>query len=237
MRADMTLYVPAGEGRDWPVVILLHGVYGSHWNWAMSGGAHVTARRLIEAGEIPPMVLAMPSDGLWGDGSGYVKHPRQDFERYVVDEVPDAVRVTLPGVTEHSPVFIAGLSMGGFGAMKLGAKYGHKFRGISGHSSVTHLSQLGQFLEESMELFGGVPEEDRSVLAWVRKGAAKLPPLRFDCGRDDFLIDENRELHASLEREGIPHVYEEFDGEHNWVYWERQLERTLRFFGGLARQG
>src|SRR5437588_8164552 len=76
-RADLSLFVPreAAAITNIPVVILLHGVYGSHWAWALKGGAHRTAAALIQAREIPPMVLAMPSDGLWGDGSGYLPHP------------------------------------------------------------------------------------------------------------------------------------------------------------------
>src|SRR4051794_24807953 len=82
-RADMTLFVPENvDGkRDLPLVILLQGVYGSHGGGALRGGAHQTAARLIDECVIPPMVLAMPSDGLWGDGSGYVRHASgADFE-------------------------------------------------------------------------------------------------------------------------------------------------------------
>ncbi|MEI6357281.1 MAG: hypothetical protein WCP53_09280, partial [Verrucomicrobiota bacterium] len=75
-RVDLALFVPPqARGLEGvPVVILLHGVYGSHWAWAFNGGAHRTAARMIEAKELPPVVLAMPSDGLWNDGSGYVPH-------------------------------------------------------------------------------------------------------------------------------------------------------------------
>src|SRR5215469_2791590 len=115
-RADLSLFVPpqAGGRTNLPVVILLHGVYGSHWAWALKGGAHRTTQKLIQAGEIPPLILAMPSDGLWGDGSGYLPHSTADFERWIVEEVPDAVRQAVPGVLGSSPLFINGLSMGGF---------------------------------------------------------------------------------------------------------------------------
>ena len=54
-RADVTLFVPsaARQMNDVPLVLLLHGVYGSHWAWSLSGGAHQTATRMIESGEIP----------------------------------------------------------------------------------------------------------------------------------------------------------------------------------------
>src|SRR3546814_17506690 len=71
-RGDIVVYVPPDCPADVPVAVLLHGVYGSAWSWALSSGVHVQAEAAIRRGELSPMVLAMPSDGLWGDGSGYV---------------------------------------------------------------------------------------------------------------------------------------------------------------------
>ncbi len=229
-RGDITLFVPPGDRDSIPLVILLHGVYGTHWAWAMNGGAHRTAKALLSAGEIRPMVLAMPSDGLWGDGSGYLPHSGQDFESWIVDEVPAAAAEAAPGVTEKSPLFIAGLSMGGFGALRLGAKHAGRFRGISGHSSLTDLDQLRQFVAEPFDAYEAPGEPERSVLHWLRKNRAALPPVRFDCGAQDPLVGANRELHQRLEADGIPHTYEEFPGCHTWDYWREHLADSLRFF-------
>ncbi len=267
-RADLTLFVPpqAQGWRDVPVVILLHGIYGSHWGWALKGGAHRTAARMIAAGELPPMVLAMPSDGLWGDGSGYVRHVREgeamrlslavlndevepigvsatssaseqasDFERWIVEEVPAAVNRAVPFTSSDSPLFIAGLSMGGFGALRLGAKYPGRFRAVSGHSSATRVEQLQESVEEGVSSYSPV-EEDRSVLAAMRQHRTELPPIRFDCGTDDFLLAANRELHAELNAAGITHIYQEFPGGHDWPYWETHLADTLAFFGSVLKQ-
>ena len=124
-RADVTLYVPSvAQGvADLPIVVLLHGVYGSHWAWALKGRAHLTAARLIARGALPPAVLVMPSDGLWGDGSGYVVHADHDVEHWIVDEVPVLARELVPGCSARSPLLVAGLSMGGFGALRLAGKY------------------------------------------------------------------------------------------------------------------
>jgi hypothetical protein len=86
-RGDVTLFVPldSENAQNLPMVVLLHGVYGSHWNWALKGGAHRTAQAMIAGGEISPMVLVMPSDGLWGDG----------------------ITVALPQVCDQSPVLSA----------------------------------------------------------------------------------------------------------------------------------
>ncbi len=231
-RADITLFVPPqAQGlRDVPLVLLLHGVYGSHWAWAFKGGAHRTAQRLIDAGVIPPMVLAMPSDGLWGDGSGYVAHATQDFERWIVDEVPAAARAACTACSAASPLFIAGLSMGGFGALRLAGKHPQRFAAAAGHSSATDIAQLDALLAEP-RAGGSTAAQDCSVLAALISSPHPLPALRFDCGRDDFLIGANRQLHAELKAAGIAHEYAEQDGGHSWDYWACHLEDTLRFFG------
>jgi len=235
-RADLTLFVPshAKSESNVPVVLLLHGVYGSHWAWALKGGAHRTAARLIESHQIPPMVLAMPSDGLWGDGSGYLPHRDRDFERWIVEDVPAAAREAVWTVTEQSPLFINGLSMGGFGALRLAGKYPDRFAGAGGHSSMTHFDQFTMFVEEPLESYA-CPPGDRSVLETLLKNRARLPPLRFDCGTEDQLIEFNRELSRELRRAGIAHTYEEFPGGHSWPYWETHLEDMLRFFAAQIK--
>jgi putative tributyrin esterase len=235
-RADITLFVPrqAAGLHDMPLVLLLHGVYGSHWAWAFKGGAHHTAQRLIDAGAIPPLVLAMPSDGLWGDGSGYVAHAEQDFERWIVDEVPAAAVEACASCSAASPLCIAGLSMGGFGALRLAGKHPARFVAAAGHSSVTEAAQLDALLAEPRAAWSNAPG-DLSVLAALRGAPAPLPPLRFDCGRDDPFIAANRRLHHELDAAGIAHAYAEHDGSHGWDYWSRHLEDTLRFFGATLQ--
>lgn len=236
-RADVTLWLPPGADSmtDLPIVLLLHGVYGSHWAWSRNGGAHRTAADVIARGDIPPMALAMPSDGLTFDGSGYIAHDGRDVERYIVEEVPACVSEVAKCVTEHSQLFIAGLSMGGFGALRLGAKYPERFAGISGHSSITHFSQMSRFVEEPLVAYGPLPEEEQSVLHWMLAHRDRLPPVRFDCGTEDVLIEENRQLHRDLLAHEIRHEYQEFPGGHEWPYWETHLADSLRFFGRWAR--
>ncbi|MDQ3439298.1 MAG: alpha/beta hydrolase-fold protein [Planctomycetota bacterium] len=232
-RADVTLWLPPGADSmsNLPLVLLLHGVYGSHWAWTRNGGVHRTAARLIETGEIPPMALAMPSDGLWGDGSGYLNHGERFFERYIVDEVPACVRDVAPAVTSQSPVFVCGLSMGGFGALRLGARYPEIFTAISAHSSITHFAQMARFVEEPLAAYGPPPAEEQMLLGIMLANRDRLPAIRFDCGTEDALIEENRQLHRDLTSHDIPHTYEEFPGGHAWTYWETHVADSLRFFG------
>jgi len=230
-RGDICLFIPTGIDNlsDLPIYILLHGVYGSSWVWAMKGGAHHTAKSLIESGEIRPAILAMPSDGLWGDGSGYLSHKDKDFAQWIVSDVPKAVYENIPSASEKSPLGIAGLSMGGYGALKLGAAFPNTFKAISAHSAITKFAEMEGFIEEPLAAYD-LENSEIDVIEVMRKNLKNIPPLRFDCGKDDALIEGNRLLHAQLLELGVPHDYEEFNGAHEWPYWQKHLESTLRFF-------
>jgi len=228
-RADLTLYVPEVRSGDrLPLLVLLHGVYGSHWNWWVLGKAPEIAREMTEAGEIRPFAIAMPSDGLWRDGSGYVPHREFDAEAWIAEDVPGFLDEFVPGI-ETEQFYLAGLSMGGFGALRLGMKYAERVKGISAHSSVTRVEELGRFVNEPLEEYQASGAENVSILHWAATNRAALPPIRFDCGREDSLLEANRELHTALHEQGIPHTYEEFDGGHTWDYWQAHVRETLRF--------
>ncbi|MEM6319179.1 MAG: alpha/beta hydrolase-fold protein [Bacteroidota bacterium] len=230
-RGNICVFVPSNvSATDLPISILLHGVYGSANSWSQQAGAHQTALRLIKKGTIRPMILAMPSDGLWGDGSAYLPHNGYDFEKWIVEDVVGAVKMNIPQAADSKHLFIGGLSMGGFGALRLGAKYGKLFNAISSHSAITALPQMELFVEEPLQEYRQDDETSESVFLTIKKNWKTLPPLRFDCGQTDLLIEHNRTLHQQLTEENIPHIYEEFEGAHEWIYWETHLEDTLRFF-------
>ncbi len=233
-RADVSVWAPEA-GAVSTLLILLHGVYGSHWVWALKAGVHRTAARLAASGEIAPLVLAMPSDGLSREGSAYLTRPDgEDAERWIVEEVPAAAQLGAPALAREARVAIAGLSMGGYGALRLGAKYPERFSAISAHSAITEIEGMRDFVAEPLEDYlACAPRDELSPLFWLRRNRTKLPRLRFDCGVEDGLISGNRRLHAALEAEGIPHGYEEFPGGHEWAYWKLHVERTLRFAAGL----
>lgn len=230
-RGDICVFVPPGGNMEnLPLVILLHGVYGSAWVWSQKAGVHKTALKMIKNKEIPPMVIAMPSDGLWGDGSGYIPHNQKDFEKWIVEDVPDAVIQNIPLVTKKSDLYISGLSMGGFGALRLGIKYVNRFKAISAHSSITDLMQMNLFVEEPLENYLQEDEKENSVWGLLEEHTGKLPRIRFDCGKSDELIEANRTLHKQLKKASIYHEYEEFEGGHEWLYWQENIKKSLLFF-------
>jgi putative tributyrin esterase len=230
-RADVTAFVPedAVEGTSLPIVTLLHGVYGSHWAWAFKGEAHLTARALMAQKLFPPMVLLMPSDGLWGDGSGYIPHTDANYEHWIVEEVPTIAYQLAKACSPASPRYLAGLSMGGFAALRLGAKYPSLYQAISAHSSATHINQLASLIEETTDGWSS-QAFDQDVFAALEGAKGSLPRIRFDCGTHDQLLAANRTLHQQMESAGIAHTYEELPGGHDWDYWKSNLCRSLMFF-------
>jgi putative tributyrin esterase len=222
-RGDVTLFVPPqAQGlNDIPVYILMHGVYGSHWAWAMKAGAHRIAAQMIAEGKLPPCVLAMPSDGLWGQGSGYVPHVDHDPERWIMDEVPAIAALACP-------------SVGGYGAMHLAGKYPQRFRAVAAHSSITQTGQLDEFTHDDRS---GCSQAaiDTDAFTALRTAGVALPPLQMNCGTEDPLLGHNRTLHDRLTKAGIAHQYNEYPGGHEWPYWAARLPATLAFFAGCLR--
>jgi putative tributyrin esterase len=229
-RADLSLLVPPELGKEpLPIIILLHGVYGSHWAWISKGGAQRTFQHMITSGEIPPCILAMPSDGLWGDGSGFLRHQQRDYGAWIARDVPAVVRKLYPQA-EGGPLCLAGLSMGGFGALWLGALYGRSiFSAVSGFSTVPSLPELWNFTKEKASGWKLGDGADINLRELMKMRHDALPAIRFDCGTEDSLLAANRELSLGLKRLGVGHVYEEYAGGHNWEYWQARLPAALSF--------
>jgi putative tributyrin esterase len=235
-RGDVSIFVPPGceALAKVPIVLLLHGVYGSHWSWFLSGGAHRTALQLITEGRIRPMILVSPSDGLGGDGTGYLPRPDRNYEAWICEDVLGCVREIFPCTAPDGPAFISGLSMGGYGALRLGAKYAERFKGISAHSAITKISEFDDFIREPLDLMGMAPQEV-DLMHWMRRNRSKLSPVRLDCGTEDSLFHSNRALDARLDREGIPHRFIANSGDHSWPYWKTHIADTLLFFESILK--
>lgn len=233
-RGDLIVHTPseAPLPDDVPVVVLLHGVYGSFWNWTLNGGAHLTLDRLVHQGSIGTMVLVTPSDGLAGEGTAYLPHQGADYEAWIVEDVVDCVRELVDAVSDSSPVFLGGNSMGGFGAARLGLRHHSIVSGIAMHSAITHLDQLAQFT------VGDVADrahlDDGGDLTAAFASCQRPPPVYLDCGTRDPLSNANRDLHDALIALGVEHRYHEFDGGHDWDAWTARVEHSFAFFDTIA---
>jgi S-formylglutathione hydrolase FrmB len=214
--------------RPWAVFYLLHGLSDDHTIWARR-----TSIERYVAGL--PLVVVMP-DGGRGWYTNAVNPPKYRYEDDIIKDVVGLVERTFPVKAERAGRAIGGLSMGGFGAIKLGLRHHEMFASVTSHSGAigfTHRDpeRARGLSPEFVPVFGDDPTGgDNDPFALVeRVDHGRLPKLRFDCGTDDFLLDDNRAFHRHLEALHVPHEYEEFPGGHDWGYWDRHVQEAIAF--------
>lgn len=233
-QASMYVVLPPGKG-PFPVLYLLHGLSDDHtiWHRRTSIERYVEGRGLI---------VVMPDGGR----SFYCNDPRPAglaYENHIARDVVEFVDESFPTIASRRGRAIAGLSMGGYGAVMLALRHPDLFAAACSHSGA-----LG-FCHRKYDI-GGTGVDPADILprerydchklvaqlhrAGRRKGAARkpMPALRIDCGTEDFLLDDNRQFHAHLRKLGVPHIYEEFPGEHTWSYWDLHIQQTIDFVLG-----
>lgn len=227
-RGDIVCYQTKGaEAYNNPdLVILLHGIYGSSWSWAFCSGVHQIIEDLVSKNKINPCIIVMPSDGLWGDGSLYAKHSGYDFEKWIIEDTILAVEEAFNHNFKNK--YISGLSMGGFGALKLGFKYKEVFKKFYAHSSVIDLVDLSELVDEKACL--ELSLKDRSLNQVVNDFQRDDYQFGFDCGVDDGFYQANVSFSEFLNAKNIKHKFDSLRGEHNWDYWRENIKRSFYFF-------
>lgn len=208
----------------YPVLYLLHGLGDDHTTWTRMTSLERHVGRL-------PLIVAMPDahrsfycDAAYGLA----------YDQYIVEDVIGTVDRLFHTRNQRVGRCIGGLSMGGYGAVKLALKYPALFISATGHSGA-YFRDFGQIPDELHDelsaVFGGssIPDEDNCYRLAQEADPERLPALRLDCGLDDFLIEINRGFHAHLDSSGIAHEYAECPGAHNWAYWDEQVQQALAF--------
>lgn len=232
-RGDVCFFANTPPTKDTPIIILLHGVFGSAWSWAYSGAAHKALIKTTEIKKLPSFIIAMPSDGLLGHGSGYLNTEAGKFENWIIEDVPTLAGLVYPQLSNAPRIYLSGLSMGGYGALRLGMKHCDKVSGISAHSSITKMNDFEKFLDAIPPHLNQVTRSEHDLIGWVERHCSSLPPLRFDCGVNDELIEANRAFRDFLVETNVMHTYQEFSGGHEWSYWSQHISKTFEFFGQI----
>lgn len=234
----------AGDARRYPVLLLLHGCCDDYRSWVDKGRAEQLTAPY-------PLIVVMPDGGSAGwysdpHNAGAGGPPR--YESYAFDEllpwVDQAFRTT-------GGRAVAGLSMGGFGALKYAARHPGVFQAAASYSGVVdapsfaangyanlipnavwgpRATDLARWREHNpLDLAANL----RGLkLLELRTGNGQPGPLDTRTSRDNLEYEvwrENGALHARLDELGIAHVYDDYGpGVHDWPYWARGLEQTLR---------
>lgn len=239
-----SVYLPADyeiSDRSYPVVYLLHGYSDDETGWIQFGEANSIADKGIENGDFPPCIIVMPDGKVsWYCNSFDGKDRWEDmFIQEFIPFVEKEYRIR----SKKEFRAIAGLSMGGYGALKLSMRHTDLFSTCVAMSSGTFTDE--QILENNQYdgYFGNIygPKTKNGLSDnWKANSpihlvenvdAEKLKSVRFyiDCGDDDFLYKGNSTLHIIMRDLEIPHEYRVRNGGHEWGYWRTGLFDGLKY--------
>lgn len=217
---------------------LLSGFTGDDLDWLHYAGIRLLAERYNIA-------VFMPASS----NSFYLDDEEKGelFGEFVGKELVEYTRRLFPISDKREHTWIGGLSMGGFGALRNGLKYGDTFSRIIALSSAiityrihgkTEGSVDGHPIQYFQRVFGDLQnvlgsDKDPEFLIKERKASGGLlPDIYLACGTEDFLLDVNRRFRDFLVKENYPHTYVEGPGDHNWEYWTQAIHEALQWAMG-----
>jgi putative tributyrin esterase len=225
---------PAKREKRFPVVYLLHGVTGQSSDWLER------TRIALYATKYDLFIVMVEGDNGWYTDSATVLADK--YESYILKELMPEVEGRFRVSQERAGRAVAGLSMGGYGAVKFGLKYPETFAlvasmsGAFGAGSWTEkdLKDPGPIRDSILSTFGPPDSPTRAandLFKLVGKispdRVPSLPYIYLDCGIQDFLFPFSRDLAALLVERKIPHEYRQLPGDHNWQYWDVQIKEIL----------
>lgn len=215
---------------DIPVLYLLHGMSGNQDSWLTRSGIERLVRNTNLAVVMPATDLAWYTNTTYG----------ARYYDAIVTELPQVLHNFLPNLsTKREKNFIAGLSMGGYGAFKI-ALASNRFAyaaSLSGALSFEKVARADMGESTYWEgVFGDFDQFDESANS-VQKLARDFtttfgqdkPKLYAWCGHQDFLFEANNIAVADLKDKGFDITYETSDGTHEWYYWTKMIDRVLAF--------
>ncbi len=210
-------------GERLPVLYLLHGLSDDHTIWQR----RTSLERYLESYRL---AVVMPN----GHRSFYtdMAHGEKYFT-YMADELPQLMQGFFPIARERALNFVAGLSMGGYGAFKLALNRPQQYAAAASLSGALNMAgrdweSFGPLMEtvfDSPEVLQGPPH---NLLAVIKQlDAADCPALFQACGTEDFIYEENLIFRDAAKAAGLPLTYTEGSGSHEWSYWDALIQEVL----------
>lgn len=244
---DITVVIPTPEGNEQitgeatqqhyryaeglPVVYLLHGAYGNHSSWTRFS----CIERYCQAHCVVGVMAS-------AHNSFYQDMPHGDkYLTFFTEELPAYITSLFPVSKRREDTYVAGFSMGGYGAWFLALRRPDlysKAAAMSGALDIAASYEQGKAGSMDSpfpwkEAFAD-PEHlrgsDCDLLALYKKDKANglVPKLYHACGRQDFLFAMNEQADADFRAAGADDlVYRVGEGMHNWDYWDKQIQDVL----------
>lgn len=225
------IILPAGYTESverYCVLYLLHGLYGDRTNWT-------ELTHLREYSRHYKLIIAMPDAGnsWYVNSSGNLK---DRFEDFVVPDFIAEVDTRFRTLQRREARAIAGLSMGGYGAIKFALKNPQLFSfaaSMTGAFSapLDLAEQMPEFRDDLVRAFGVRDSKCRAEndIFLIANSAIPqdLPYFYLDCGAQDSFLEINRRFAAMIQQKHISYEYHEAAGGHEWEYWDRRIRCVL----------
>lgn len=244
-----SIYLPPGYSlskRRYPVIYLLHGFGNNEKSWIQQGAADRATDEAIGNGIIPEVIIVMPDAGVSLYINDFEKKERYE-DAFITEFIPH-IDKTYNTRTDRKFRVIAGLSMGGYGALLYSLKHPELFSVCAALSAGIHTDdEMQKFHFEQYNLwfgnkYGAISEGKRLTNHWKMNSVLemmktypvdKIEQVRYyiNCGDDDFLFRGNSMLHIVMTQRKINHEFRIRDGAHNWKYWSGNLKNSLKFIG------
>lgn len=235
MKTSMNVLLPhrpcmRPDGR-WPVLYLLHGLSDDHTGWMRK----TSIERYVEEMDLA-VVMPAVQRSFYAD----MKHGLK-YWTFVSRELPAMCERMFPIGNTRETRFAAGLSMGGYGALKLGLVCPERYAAVASLSGVVDIlsrALASDYEPEQARFFFdafGSPEELRGTVGdlpavarrLIASGAA-LPRIYMACGTEDFLYENNQGFLAEF-GDALNVAYEEGPGAHTWAFWDAYIQRVLKW--------
>jgi S-formylglutathione hydrolase FrmB len=228
----------------YPVLYLLHGLGGHYGDWLVRTNVADYAAQYR-------MIIVMPegNDSWYVDGAAGTN---DKYESYILKELLPDVDKRYRTIQSRYGRGIAGLSMGGYGAIKFGLKtpstfaFAGSMSGALSPASWTQddLKNLKSIYDSLPAVFGAAGSDVRKTndIFQIAQGLsaariAGLPYFYLDAGTEDFFFEGNHRFADLLREKKIPHEYRELPGDHSWQFWNRQVKEVLKIAAEKLRAG
>lgn len=220
---------PAGAFKT---LYLLHGLAGNHCDWLRKTAIERYANKHGIAVVMPCVARTWYTDTAYD----------ANYFTFITEELPHICRSYFKGMCDCREYnYIAGNSMGGYGAIKAAMTYPDRYCGCAALSGALDITRKNRTynLKEWQSIFGfdldsalaldGTKHDIFHMAKEAKASGTALPRLFLSCGTEDSLIGVNRDYHALLNSLDIAHGYEEHSGAHTWEYWDNHIKVALEF--------
>lgn len=232
MRVSFNVVLPEGKKDGYKTLYLLHGLSDNRNAWCSNTSIERYAAEYGIAVVMPEVARSWYSNTPYG----------ANYFDFVAKELPEICRSFFKGMSEkREDNLVAGLSMGGYGALKVALTYPEAFgccASLSGSLDITRKDRpysvdewrgnFGFDLADALELEGGENDIFELTKA-VEKSGKPFPKTFIWCGTEDSLIAVNREYRQLLEQTGADFCYRESQGNHSWKWWDLHIQSALEF--------